>query len=72
MAYVYEEASRTFGEYLLIPALTRKDCVPENVDLKTPLGRYKPGGKNSSSLKVGKRLWQIYSKGIRVWLLLHQ
>ena len=41
MAYVYEEPSRTFSEYLLIPNLTRKDCVPDNVILKTPVVHYR-------------------------------
>ena len=28
MAVYVEEVSRTFGEYLLIPGLTTKQCVP--------------------------------------------
>ncbi len=43
MAFIYEEPSRTFGEYLLIPNLTKKGDVPANVDLKTPVTRYKRG-----------------------------
>ena len=41
MAHVYDEPSRTFSEYLLIPNLTRKDCVPDNVNLKTPVVKYR-------------------------------
>lgn len=41
MAFVYDEPSRTFGEYLLIPSLTTKECVPTNVDLTAPLVRFK-------------------------------
>jgi len=41
MAYIYEEPSRTFGEYLLIPSLTTKESVPANVDLTAPLVRFK-------------------------------
>lgn len=45
MAYYYNEPSRTFSEYLLIPGLTAKDCIPDNVNLKTPITRFKKGGK---------------------------
>src|SRR3954469_16255468 len=46
MAFVYHEPSRTFGEYLLIPNLTTKQCFPNNVDLTAPLVRFtaEPGG----------------------------
>ena len=37
MAHFFSEASRTFSEYLLLPNLTTKDCIPENVILRTPL-----------------------------------
>ena len=43
MAYYYDEPSRTFSEYLLLPNLTTKDCLPENVSLKTPIVRFKRG-----------------------------
>ena len=35
------DVSRTFGEYLLIPGLTTKECIPANVSLKTPLVKFK-------------------------------
>src|ERR1700755_504357 len=41
MAYVYDEPSRTFGEFLLVPNLTTRDCIPENVDLTAPLVRFR-------------------------------
>ena len=41
MAFIYDEPSRTFGEYLLVPNLTTKDCVPSNVDLTVPLVRFR-------------------------------
>lgn len=44
MAFIYEEPSRTFGEYLLIPNLTSKDCTPARVDLTTPVVRYQGDG----------------------------
>lgn len=43
MAFYYKDLSRTFNEYLLIPNLTRKECVPSNVTLKTPIVRFKKG-----------------------------
>ena len=43
MAYYYSEPSRTFNEYLLIPGYTSEACVPDRVDLATPLVRYRRG-----------------------------
>ena len=40
MANYLNDVSRTFGEYLLIPGLTTKQCVPSNVSLKTPLTKF--------------------------------
>ena len=49
MAYFYDEPSRTFSEYLLLPNLTTKDCIPENVSLKTPIVRFKRGKPHLST-----------------------
>ncbi len=43
MAYYYQEPSRTFSEYLLVPGYTSKECIPANVSLKTPLVKYRKG-----------------------------
>ncbi|NLZ68277.1 MAG: IMP dehydrogenase [Spirochaetales bacterium] len=43
MAFYYEELSRTFSEYLLIPGYSSAECIPNNVSLKTPLVKYKKG-----------------------------
>ena len=43
MAKYYNEPSRTFSEYLLIPGYTSEDCIPANVSLKTPLVKYRKG-----------------------------
>lgn len=43
MAFYFEEPSRTFSEYLLVPNYSSIDCVPSNVDLKAPLVRFKKG-----------------------------
>ena len=43
MAYYFEEPSRTFNEYLLVPGHTPADCIPARVSLKTPLVKYRKG-----------------------------
>lgn len=52
MANIVNEPSRTFGEYLLLPNLTTKDCVVENVDLKTPICRFKKGEHPQLTLNI--------------------
>lgn len=52
MAKIIQEPSRTFGEYLLLPNLTTKECLVSNVDLTTPLVRFKKGEKPAISLKI--------------------
>lgn len=52
MAFYYEEPSRTFSEYLLIPGYTGPDCVPANVSLCTPITRYKKGEKPAVTLNI--------------------
>ncbi|MBN2532129.1 MAG: IMP dehydrogenase [Spirochaetales bacterium] len=52
MAEIYPELSRTFSEYILIPNLTEKDHVSENVSLKTPVVKYKKGGESLLSLNI--------------------
>ncbi len=43
MAFYFEEPSHTFGEYLLVPGYSSKDCIPANVSLKTPVVKFKKG-----------------------------
>lgn len=52
MAVYIDNVSRTFGEYLLIPGLTTKQCIPTNVSLKTPLVKYKKGEKSAIELNI--------------------
>ena len=47
MAHYCKEPSRTFSEYLLIPGYTGPDCIPNNVDLSTPLCKYRKGKEES-------------------------
>ena len=42
MATYFNEPSRTFSEYLLVPGYTDERCIPSNVSLKTPLVKYRP------------------------------
>ncbi|MFH5183292.1 IMP dehydrogenase [Paenibacillus sp. TAB 01] len=43
MAFYYDQPSRTFSDYLLIPNLTTKNCIPDNVVLRTPIAKFKKG-----------------------------
>ncbi|HJA25464.1 MAG TPA: IMP dehydrogenase, partial [Candidatus Fournierella merdigallinarum] len=43
MAYFFDQPSRTFGEYLLVPGYSSSECVPDAVSLKTPLVKYRKG-----------------------------
>lgn len=43
MAYFFEEPSHTFNEYLLVPGYSSTECQAKNVDLKTPLVKFKKG-----------------------------
>ena len=52
MAYFFEEPSRTFNEYLLVPGFSSSECIPEAVSLKTPLVKYKQGQEPAISLSI--------------------
>jgi len=52
MAFIYDEPSYTFSEYLFIPGLTRKDCTPANVSLKTPLVRFRQGETSPLTINI--------------------
>lgn len=52
MAFVFEEPSHTFGEYLLVPGFSSKDCIPANVSLKTPVVKFKKGEKSPLSMNI--------------------
>ncbi|MDR2357907.1 MAG: IMP dehydrogenase [Oscillospiraceae bacterium] len=43
MAQIFNEPSRTFSEYLLVPGYTGAGCVPDSVDLACPLVRFRKG-----------------------------
>ena len=52
MAKFINEVSRTFSEYLLIPGFTSKDCIPNKVDLRTPLVKFKKGEEPELSINI--------------------
>lgn len=52
MAFYYEEPSRTFSEYLLIPGYSSTHCIPSQVNLKTPLVKYRKGEEPALSINV--------------------
>ena len=52
MAKFINEPAHTFNEYLLIPGLSTRDCVPENVSLKTPLVKFSKGKKPSIEMNI--------------------
>lgn len=43
MAFIFEEPSRTFSEYLLVPGYSSAEATPQNVSLKTPLVKFRKG-----------------------------
>ncbi len=43
MAFIYDEPSHTFGEYLMIPGYSSCECVPSEVSLKTSVVKYRKG-----------------------------
>lgn len=52
MAIYINEPSHTFGEYLLIPGYSSVKCIPSNVDLTTPLVKFKKGESPAISLNI--------------------
>ena len=52
MAFIFEEPSRTFSEYLLVPGYSSADCVPDKVSLKTPLVKFKKGEEPAISMNI--------------------
>ena len=52
MAIFVKEPSRTFNEYLLIPGHSSKDCMVQNVSLKTPIVKFKEGEEPAISANI--------------------
>jgi IMP dehydrogenase len=54
MAVIITEPSHTFNEYLLIPGYTSSKCIPDQVDLKTPLVKFRKGDDDKDLSVNGK------------------
>ncbi len=52
MAYIFDEPSRTFNEYLLVPGYSSKDCRVDNVSLQTPVVKFRKGEEPSLSMNI--------------------
>ena len=52
MAQFINDPSRTFNEYLLVPGYTSKDCIVDNVDLSTPIVRFRKGEEPSLKANI--------------------
>lgn len=52
MAFYYDEPSRTFSEYLLVPGYSSAECIPANASLKTPLTKFKKGEEPAISMNI--------------------
>ncbi len=52
MAYVFDEPSHTFNEYLLVPGYTSAECIPSRVNLQTPLTKYRKGETPAITLNI--------------------
>ena len=52
MAKYYDEPSRTFNEYLLVPGYTSKEMTVDKVSLKTPIVKFRKGEKPALSANI--------------------
>lgn len=52
MSEYFNEPSRTFSEYLLVPGYSSKECSVDNVSLKTPVVRFKKGEESPLTMNI--------------------
>ncbi len=52
MPKLLDDISRTFDEFLILPALTTKEHIISKVSLKTPLSRFKKGEEPKAKLNI--------------------
>ena len=52
MAFYFDEPSRTFNEYLLVPGYSDTNCRVENVSLKTPVVKFKKGEEPALTMNI--------------------
>lgn len=69
MAFYYEEPSRTFSEYLLIPGYSSVECVPSKVSPETPLVKFEKG-KGAGTVDEYPWVRQLCSRSLTTGLRL--
>ena len=52
MAIYFTEPSRTFSEFLLVPGYSSKQCMVDNVSLKTPVVKFKKGEEPALTMNI--------------------
>jgi IMP dehydrogenase len=52
MSKILDGVSRTFSEYLLIPQLTKREHLPSNVTLHTPIARHAKAAQSALSMNL--------------------
>ena len=52
MAFYFDEPSRTFSEYLLVPGYSSAECIPANVSLRTPVVKFKKGEESPLYMNI--------------------
>ena len=52
MAFFYDQPSRTFSEYLLVPGYSCAECTSENVSLKVPVVKAKKGESPALTMNI--------------------
>ena len=52
MAFYFDEPSRTFNEYLLVPGYSDTNCRVENVSLKTPVVKFRKGEEPALTMNI--------------------
>ncbi|MBF0431333.1 MAG: IMP dehydrogenase [Fibrobacteria bacterium] len=52
MAQIIKDISRTFSEYLILPGLSKKKNTVENVNLGTPICKFKKGKKSRLTMNI--------------------
>ena len=52
MAKIISEPSHTFNEYLLIPGYSSRECIPDNISLRTPLVRFRKGEQPALAMNI--------------------
>ena len=52
MAYYFEEPSRTFSEYLLVPGYSDEHCIPSAVDLSTSVTKFRKGETSDIRMNI--------------------